>query len=204
MYSSPESPEYQPIVLSVDEATNKATEASGRCAYSQSFFSSSDLNRLLSISKCVGVRFYNGFMNEQDKNASMVAVAVDETGKEIGKVFSNNYLCVASFDQSAKCESLTLSKSKARVCVENVADSDVTSQKVFFSKALIEARLTTKNANGISLLPTINDRSEYTMSISGAEFANGKITVVESNYYQSELPCPTDCGNTDDYLVAPK
>lgn len=204
MYSSPEASEYQPVVLSVNDAIANAERASGSCAYTQTFVSSEDLTRLLSISKCVGVRFYNGFMTEQDKNASMIAVAVDETGKEIGKVFSNNYLCVASLDQSARCESQSLSKSKARVCVENVVNADLSSQKVFFSKALLEERMRAKNATGVSILPAINDRDESTMSVSGASFANGKITVVESEYYQSELPCPTDCGNTDDYLVAPK
>ena len=204
MYSSPESKEYKPSILSIDEATRKAEQAGGSCAYTQAFISSGDLNGLLSISKCVGVRFYNAFQNQSDKYASMIAVAVDENGQEIGKTFSNKYLCVASLDKSSKCEAQSLSKGKARTCVENVAYSDQTSQKVFFSKALLEDRLLSKNAAGISLLPAINDRSEATISISGAYYDNGRINVVETEYYMSELPCPTDCGDTDDYLVAPK
>lgn len=204
MYSSPESDEFAPRILSISEATSKAEQAGGSCAYTQAFISSSDLTKLLNISKCVGVRFYNGLQNESDKYASMIAVAVDAYGNEIGRTFSNNYLCVASVNKSSKCETSTLSKGKARNCVEFVSSSDLISQKVFFSKALLEDRMNSKNANGVSLLPAINDRSEHTISVAGASYENGKVTAAETNYYMSELPCPTDCGNTDDYLVAPK
>lgn len=202
-YTSPEKSGLEPVAVEASTAKSESASAAPTCGYSQVYYSKRDLDYLMDLSDCVGIRFYNGKIDEKTSNCEMIAVAVNPDGKEIGHLASNKYLHANSYDVDTQCESKKVSKSNARGCVEHVADDkSLTYQKVFFSKDFLKKRLEVSN-NGIVIIP-VDSRDGSTMMVAGAKLENGKITELEGTYYRSQLPCPTDCGNTDNYLVYPK
>lgn len=203
LYSSPEPSESAPLLVNKNDALNEASDVSGECGYSRAYISSKDLQSLLSTSGAVGIRLYNGKETSEQGNCDVVAVAVDANGKEIGPAVGNKYLQAQSYDENNSCTARKVSKSTATTCVSNVANSSLKGQKVFFSKAMLDERLKTSGATGITILPGQID-DESTMMVMAAKLESSKITELEDDYLKSRLPCPTDCGDSGNYLVAPK
>ena len=201
-YTSPETEAFKPVEVKTADALREAESLSASCGYTKAFFSKEDLNTLMKVSGCVGIRIYNAKESERQTNCDVIAVAVDATGKEIGAFAKNKYLHAESYDENTSCNSKKLSQSRAEACVKNVASSKLEYQKVFFSKSLVDNSLNAAGSGGIAVLPGSNG-SQATMMIAGASLSNGKLTEVESNYHKSQLPCPTDCGDPVHYLVAP-
>lgn len=200
IYSSPEEKGTEPISIKKSEAITEAAEVSGTCGYNRAYISSADLQALLSVDGAVGIRIYNAMESSEQKNCDIVAVAVDAEGNEIGA--EKNYLLAKSYDENTSCAASTVSRDHAQRSVETVAESKLKYQKVFFSKAVLEERLNVNKATGITIIPgSINGVS--TMMIMAATLADGKISELESNYLKSQLPCPTDCGDSGNYLVSP-
>ena len=200
-YSSPEAREFEPIAIETAMAKTEAASLTESCGYSKVFYSKADLENLMNLSNCVGVRFYNGLADEKDANCQIIAVAVTENGKEIGHGKSSSYLHASSYDQDAKCTAHNVTKSNARSCVEHVANHrSFVSQKVFFSRDFLKARMA--KADGVVLIPAYSEEAN-TMMVAGATLEDGQISELEGNYYKSQLPCPTDCGNPGNYLVSP-
>lgn len=203
-YTSPETGQFAPIQLTSSVAKQEAQAASGSCGYSSAYFDKTELESLMSAKGCVGIRIYNAKVNETQHHCDVVAVAVNEDGKEIPS-FGKKYLHGSSFDNNPSCPSSKVNKNNAKGYVENVANSSsLEYQKVFFSKSLINERLAVAGGTtGINVLP--GDLSgEKTMMVSAAKLEGGKLTDLGDAYMKSKLPCPTDCGDTGNYLVAPK
>lgn len=202
-YSTPEPKGSEPLTIKKNDAELEASSLSGTCGYSRAFLQSSELQSLLATSGAVGVRIYNSKEDAEQRNCDIIAVAVDANGKEIGSALTNKYLQAESYDKNTECSSKKLTKSKAATCVSTVANSNLNSQKVFFSKSVLEERLKIGNATGITVIPgEISGAS--TMMIMAANLDKGTINELEDTYLKSRLPCPTDCGDSGNYLVAPK
>ena len=203
-YSSPEPKGYEPVMMNSQDAKSEASAQSSSCGYSSGFFGKSDIENLMGVNNCVGIRIYNAKVSSSQANCDIVAVAVDENGKEIGPTMGKKYLHATSFDNDAGCASTKLSKSNAKSYVSNVANSgSIEYQKVFFSKATINERLAVRESTGINVIPG-SLQGEKTMMISAAKLDGGKLTDLGDTYMKSKLPCPTDCGDTGNYLVEPK
>ncbi|MBI1288503.1 MAG: hypothetical protein GC178_13110 [Flavobacteriales bacterium] len=203
MYSSPEPRGSEPISVKKADAIAEAESVSDACGYNRAFISSDDLTNLLSPSAAVGVRIYNAKESSDQANCDIITVAVDANGKEIGPALTNKYLHAESYDENNSCSAKKISKSKATGCVSNVANSKLNYQKVFFSKSVLQNQLKVSGATGITIIPgQISGGS--TMMIMAAKLENGKITELETDYLKSQLPCPTDCGDSGNYLVDPK
>lgn len=200
-FTDPEPSGMEPVSMTKAEANTESSKEAGACGYSKAFVASSDLNALMDLNDCVGVRIYNGKEDSKETYGSVIVVAIDGKGKEIGKFGSNKYMNVQCLDSDPNCQAKKVSKNHAKGCVETVAyDNAMNYQKVFFSRSFIQERIA--NSNGISIMPGTDGKTS-TMMISGAKLSNGKITEMEDYYYRSQLPCPTDCGETDNYLVDP-
>ena len=201
-YTSPESAEFKPVEVKTNDALNQAQTLGEICGYTKAYFSKDELQALLKLSGCVGLRIYNAKESDKQTNCDVIAVAINSSGKEIGPVFGNKYLHAKSYDENTSCTSKKLSQSKARDFVIKVANSQLEYQKVFFSKDLIDKRLNTEGSAGVAIIPGKNG-SQTTILTTGANLVKGKISEVEAKYYKSQLPCPTHCGDTSQYLVSP-
>lgn len=202
-YSSPEPKGSAPLSVDKADALSEASAAGETCGYNRAFIASTELQSLLSTSGAVGVRFYNAKEDANQRNCDIITVAVDANGKEIGPSLGNKYLHAESYDQNTECSTRKVTKSKATDCVSTVANSNLNFQKVFFSKSVLEERLKVGNATGITIIPgEVSGAS--TMMIMAANLDKGSINELESSYLKSQLPCPTDCGDSGNYLVAPK
>ena len=104
-YSSPEQKGLEPVAVDASTAKSESAKATQTCGYSQVFYTKSDLDYLMNLSDCVGVRFYNGKMDEKTSNCEMIAVAVNADGKEIGHLMSNKYLHAYAYDVNTQCSS---------------------------------------------------------------------------------------------------
>ncbi|TNF28316.1 MAG: hypothetical protein EP314_03975 [Bacteroidetes bacterium] len=203
LYSSPEPKGSEPVSVRKSDAIAEASSLSGACGYSRAYLSTADLQGLLNTSSAVGLRIYNAKETADQKNCDIVTVAVDANGKEVGPVFGNKYLHAESYDVNTSCPSSKISKTKASGCVSTVANSNLNYQKVFFSRSLLETRFRIDGSTGITIIPgEINGGS--TMMVMAAKLDNGTIVELEDSYLKSQLPCPTDCGDSGNYLVAPK
>lgn len=203
-YSSPEASGYEPVPVELSKAKTEASSVAGVCGYSSAFYTRSDIQYLMDLSQCVGIRIYNGKDDAKQTYCEVIAVAVDENGKEIGHFAVNKYMHVQPFDSDQNCTAKKVSKSFAKGCVQVVADDKVLNyQKVFFSKAFVDQRLAISNSTGIAVIPG-TDSTNSSMMMAAAKLEDGKITEMEENYFRSQLPCPVDCGETDNYLVPPK
>lgn len=203
-YTSPEEAQYAPISVRASDAKQEASALSTVCGYTSSFFSKQAIEDLMSHRTCIGVRIYNAKSDQSQAMCDMVAVAVDENGKEVGPALGKKYLHARSFDNDSNCPSSKVSKSNARNYVSNVANTSALEyQKVFFSKALIETLLTVPEATGITVIPG-NLNGQKTMMASAAKLDKGKVVDLGGSYMKSKLPCPYDCGDTGNYLVEPK
>lgn len=202
-YSSPEPKGSEPMVMKVSDALAEAASVSSSCGYTRAYISSADIQNLMSLKDAVGIRIYNAKETSGQRYCDIVAVAVNNAGKEIGPQIGNKYLHAESHDASNSCTSKRISKSKAQGCVNTVATSDLIDQKVFFSRSMLSDRIKVQNATGISILPGQLPEGS-TMMVAAAKLENGKLTELEDNYLKSRLPCPTDCGDSGNYLVAPK
>jgi hypothetical protein len=202
MYSNPEPKGKSPLTVKKEEAVAEASSLSKSCGYNQAYISSSDLNELTGLAKSVGIRIYNSKESSKQSNCDMIAVAVDADGKEIGEALTSKYVQTQSFDADKSCPSKRISKGKASGCVSNVIKADLNYQKVFFSKEIIDARIKIPEATGIKLIPG-QFAGGSTMMIVAAKLEAGKLVELEANYLKSQLPCPTDCGDSGNYLIAP-
>ncbi|MCF8277968.1 MAG: hypothetical protein K9J17_14640 [Flavobacteriales bacterium] len=201
MYSSPEPTEQSPIQVKKSDAISEATSVSKTCGYNQAYISIKDLEALLSPSSCVGIRIYNAKESSDQQNSDIIAVAVDQNGKEIGS--TSKYLNAKSYDENQSCPSRRIGKSKAVGCVKNITNSSLNYQKVFFSKAVLKERISVSGMTGIMVIPGELSGGS-TMMICAAALDGGKLTALEANFLKSQLPCPTDCGDSGNYLVEPK
>lgn len=199
-YTSPETDQFKPVLVKAEDAFREAAAAGQSCGYTKAFFAKADLVALMNVAGCVGIRIYNSKESSTQAHCDVIAVAVDAAGKEIGPAIGNKYLHAKSYDENTSCVSKKITKTKAEGCVKIVSGSGLSYQKVFFSRALIDERL--KNGSGIAVLPS-NNGSQSTMMIAAASLTNGQMKEMESNYFKSQLPCPTDCGDTANYLFMP-
>ena len=202
MYSNPEPADKSPLQIKKGDALAEASSVSKSCGYNQAYISKEDLDALLSLSRSVGIRIYNAKETTGQSNCDIIAVAVDEAGKEIGATFSSKYVHTESFDDNKSCPSKRISKSKASGCVSNVLKTDLNYQKVFFSKSTIDARWNVSGATGIKLIPGQLSGGS-TIMIMASQLTSGELKELEASYLKSQLPCPTDCGDSGNYLVAP-
>ena len=55
----------------------------------------------------------------------------------------------------------------------------------------------------VLLTPADDGRSHKTIMAIGVSLNNGRLTNMGDSYTRSLLPCPSDCGDTGNYLVDP-
>lgn len=203
-FANPEAASYAPIQLSASQAAQESEQVKNTCGFSSAYIGKSDMEYLMNLSKCVGIRVYNGKADSRQQFCGVLAVAIDENGKEIGHFMANKYFDVGSVDAGSGYNLDKINQSSAKNMVNNVAQSSsLDYQKVYFSKTTVTNRLEVQGATGLHIRP--GEVGGYkTMMISAAKLDKGTISDLDDTYMKSSRPCPVQCGDTGNYLVEPK
>ena len=182
----------------------ESNQVKGTCGFSGAYIAKSDLDYLMNLNKCVGIRIYNGKEDAKEQFCGVIAVAINEDGKEIGHFMASKYFDVGSEDEGGSYSVQKIGQNNAKDRITNVANSSsLDYQKVFFSKSTVNERLTVSGATGVHIRP--GEVGGYkTMMMSSAKLDKGSLTDLGDKYLKSKLPCPVQCGDTGNYLVEPK
>lgn len=193
----------EPTEISADQAAIESRELIQTCGFGSVFISRLDIEDLLKTEKCVGIRFYISMESGGQKYADVIAVAIDETGQEIGNNFQRTYLMVKSLDEkSYPAYARGLNVYEAERCVSNLSGgkSGLDPYVGYLGSETLRSLLE-QECDGIRVYPSevrIDDKTYHSMSYGAAKTSDGEILDVYDVYYQAMHPCPTDCGGDGD------
>jgi len=209
-FSDPEVESHTPVQIPVREAEREAYDNLGFCGFSGAYFKKEDLEKLLSLEGCTGLRFYNGKENAKNYYASVIAVAIDAKGNELGA--DPNYALSVALDQKGSIGSKMVAKTYAKQCVSNLdASKSFIRYTSFVSKNVLVELLTTKGSTGLRVRPAqrffelANGSKEIlrTVTVSAANLEGDKVSDVLDYSVKSLQPCPTFCGDSDGGYLLP-
>jgi hypothetical protein len=181
-------------------AAAKANDQVETSGFTSAYFQKSDLNELIDVKGCVGIRFYVAMEDPKQKFADVIGVAINETGKEIGDFLSRKYHLAKPLDAHYPQEFKKMDRSNAKRCVDNLKNGvgKVEPFAGYLGTASILKLVEEGGASGIRIYAAIvtkGSTSYRTMSF-GSVSVNGKlINNVGTDYLESNLPCPVDCGD---------
>jgi hypothetical protein len=144
----------------------------------------------------------------QDKNqrfADVVAVAINSKGQEIGDFLEKKYHLAKPLDDHFPSDFQKMNLSRAKKTVYNLRDgaAGFVPFAVFLGLESLNSLISTSRATGVRIYSAgnvVGGAPLRTMSFGAVSYENLLITDVGSNYLQSMLPCPVDCGG-DGYLL---
>jgi len=212
--SNPAPTGFQPVVISVTEASEEATANSMVAGFSAVYFTSADLQYLLSDSRGVGLRFYNAKEDMTVGLGNIVGVAVKSDGSEINPALSKSYIISRPLTNTSTFLN-PIEKSTAKACVSNACNTvDLIPYTAFFSRSVLDELLKKTGAVGVKLTPAsrkfeVKDakgvstiKTYRTMMAVSVALKDGKIADIGSQYFKSLQPCPYHCP-TDNLLLMP-
>lgn len=203
LLSDPSPNGFAPVSISNEEAFSEAQANAPEAGFSQAYISESELTKLLSNSKAVGVRFYNAMSD--GGSVHLVAVAVSSDGRELNPIFSKSYI---KSTNSYSSEFIT--KTYAKGCVGTLCDKrSLVPFTAFFTKSELSTIMDKPDAQGILLLPgsrkfTMNDggvKTYKTMIAGDAAIVKGQVSALSNQFKKSLEPCPYHCPD-DNYLLS--
>jgi|GEM_PF-1280334 hypothetical protein len=205
---------FQPVAISYNEAAEEASANATVAGFSAVYFTSADLQYLLSDSRGVGLRFYNAREDMTIGSGNIVAVAVKSDGSEINPALSKSYIISRPLTNTSTFLN-PIAKSTAKVCVSNACNTpDLIPYTAFFSRSIIDELLKQTGAAGVKLIPASRKfemkdskgvttvKTYRTMMAVGVALKDGKIADIGSQYLKSLEPCPYHCP-TDNVLLMP-
>lgn len=175
------------------------------CGFSSVYIQSSDLRELLNVKKCVGIRFYVAMEDPNQRFADVIAVAINQDGKEIGDFLERKYHLARPLDAHYPDEFEKMNLSTAKKAVYNLRDgvAGISPYASFLSIESLNSLLATSGATGVRIYSSGFSGSNgqlRTMSFGAVKYENKEVNDLGGKYLQSQLPCPVDCGG-DTYLL---
>ncbi|MCF8277967.1 MAG: hypothetical protein K9J17_14635 [Flavobacteriales bacterium] len=171
------------------------------CGFSSAYIQTSDLQELMKVKNCVGIRFYVSMENPKQRFAAVIAVAIKSNGQEIGDFLERKYHLARPLDDHYPDEFVKMNLSSAKKCVYYLRDgvAGLTPYAAYLGVESINALLNTPGATGIRIYSSGYDTLR-TMAFGAVKYENKEVKDVGGNYLQSSLPCPVDCGG-DPYIL---
>lgn len=175
------------------------------CGFSSVYIQTSDIQELLNVKKCVGIRFYVAMEDPNQRFADVIAVAINSEGKEIGDFLERKYHLARPLDAHYPDEFQKMNLSSAKKAVYNLRDgvAGIKPYATFLGIESLNTLLGTKGATGIRIYSSGFSGSKgnlRTMSFGPVLYENKEVKDIGGSYLQSLLPCPVDCGG-DSYLL---
>ena len=171
------------------------------CGFSSVYIQSADLKELMNVKNCVGIRFYVGMQNPNQRFADVVAVAINANGKEIGDFLERKYHLAKPLDDHYPDDFEKMNLSSAKKAVYNLRDGVAGFKPfaAFLGTESLNSLINTADATGVRIY-SAGSGSVRTMSFGAVSYANKEVKDISTNYLESLLPCPVDCGG-DGYLL---
>ena len=193
----------KPKEVAASEAAVVAKSMIPTCGFGGAYFAKKDLEDLMDVKGCVGVRFYIAMERTDQRYADIIAVAINAYGKEIGDFLSRKYHMAKPLDAFFPSDFQKMDRFKAQGYVNQLIEGKekLIPYVSYLGVSGINSLLNTASAVGIRIYPSelIRDEKPYRTMSFGAVRVNGNIVEDASSFYlQGSLPCPTDCGGNDD------
>lgn len=193
----------QPKEIQATEAVNSATDMAETCGFGSAYFAKKDLEELMDVKGCVGIRFYIAMERTDQRHADIIGVAINTYGKEIGDFLARKYHMAKALDAFFPNDFEKMDKYKAKKNVDNLiaGNQKLTPYVSYLGVSGLGNLLNIDGAQGVRIYPSelIRDSKPYRTMSFGAVRVDGKNVVnVWDRYLQGNLPCPTDCGGNDD------
>lgn len=200
-FQTKDTPLQKELLAVVDEANVFLST----CGFSSVYIQSSDLRELLNVKKCVGIRFYVAMEDPNQRFADVIAVAINQDGKEIGDFLERKYHLARPLDAHYPDEFEKMNLSAAKKAVYNLRDgvAGISPYASFLSIESLNSLLATSGATGVRIYSSGFSGSNgqlRTMSFGAVKYENKEVNDLGGKYLQSQLPCPVDCGG-DTYLL---
>lgn len=197
------SPDITPKTIENSEALKRTKAALSVCGFVSAYFQKSDLLDLMDVKNCVGIRFYIAMQDPMQRYSDVIAVAVNENGKEIGNFLERKYHLAKSLDAHYPDEYSKMNRSTAKRYVSNLNEfSKLEPFAVFMGMENLNQLLSAAECSGIRIYSGTMDGtvgSTRTMLYGSTKVEGRLVKDVGLSYSISHLPCPVDCGD-DPYL----
>ncbi len=145
----------EPEIITAEDAAAAAKDLIDVCGFGSVYFHEKDLEELLSVKNCAGLRFYIAMERPDQRFTDVIAVAINEKGKEIGDFLERKYHMAKALDAFYPHDFEKMGNSKAKKYVDNLinGDSKLEPYVGYLGIERIEALLATEKANGIRIYP---------------------------------------------------
>ncbi len=164
------------------------------------YYSADKISSILSAKECVGVRFYNVVMPENNAVLTTLAIGIKADSSEIYNILNADRKYQVNLGIVAGRDAYDpTSKNNAReLCV--VVARTMTSFSASFTKIELQTAITYTGATGLQVSLS-SAGTNNTFSITSATLSGGKVTLPTNGArYTCAEPCPSQCGNPSHYI----
>lgn len=188
----------EPTEISSDEASTNARSLTSTCGFSSAYMNRYDIQDLLKIDQCVGVRFYISKEKTDQSYADVTAVAINEQGNELKSDFQRTYLMVRDLTKSYPSYAIGLNVYQAERCVNNLSSgkSGIEPYTGYLGRDAL-TQLLESGGDGLRIYPSnveLDGRMYRSMTFGAVSARDGSVRDVSGTYLQAMHPCPIDCG----------
>lgn len=202
-FPNPETGSQKPVMVKPVMAHEEAQANLPVCGFTEAYFEKTDIIFLMNVNGCVGIRFYISMEDPKQRFTDLIAVAIREDGKEIAKFLKRKYRLVKALDAHFPDEVRWMSRSTAKKCVDNLifGASGLKVYTAYISQQTINGLFGMEGCTGVKISPAMINGKDRTMSFVPAKKVGTDIVEIPgTDYLQTLLPCPVDCGDMDYYL----
>lgn len=160
--------------------------------FTKAFFSKASIDHMLQMEGAASIRFYSVRRSYEDDEGTVMAVALDKESKEI-HVSDIVYTSFNRLDRDS-AEMRFLTADEACQYFFHMLYSDKDGCIVEVPKAEIE-KLLAKDMNAILVESVGGGSDPINMRFKGAKVYNGQVSTDNGYHYESEAPCPEECGH---------
>lgn len=208
IFPNPETGGDRPTMVKPKVAETEALAKSSVAGFTGAYFDKSAILDLLEPTNAVGIRFYIAMQNPKQRFSDIIAVAINEDGKEVAAFLEKKYRSVPSLDmyypEDLNKKSHWLPKRVARIHVQNLLNGAAGYKKftAYYSKSVIYDLFKIDGMTGIRMRPSTEEGTgNTTMNMGPVRVVGNNVEdIVGTDYLRSNLPCPVDCGDTGEYL----
>lgn len=193
-----------PVEVSSESVAEQAKSLASTCGFESAYFSVNDIKDLLSISGCVGVRFYVSMESKSQKYTDVMAVSINKNGTELkGSNSQRQYLMTKPMEVQFLYNAIGMNQYEAKNDVSNLdnSGSKINHFVSYIGKDGLDKLLMSSGCDGIRVYPsevTLDGASYLSMAYGSVGFSKNDLTNLEDVYLQSQHPCPIDCGGDGD------
>jgi hypothetical protein len=173
-----------------------------KAGFTQAVFDEDGLNVLLKDTDCARVRFYNARRSADDKEGTVIAVAVRSDGSEYGISSSGVFYRMSDKIVGSNVSYLERTRDAAREACRwmGAAGNDLVAAEA--SSRVLQKMLSLEKCNGIRATPVRADDGGLTFRFAAAEITGG--TIRELAGAGSSMicgdPCPAFCSEDVEYV----